>query len=343
MDNRNESKGSNHLPSRALGYASDSDLAGARSGKQRHQGAAPFPPSMTRNDRLFNKLAGRSPCLYAAEHYTYQPISASASQSLAVSASTIVRPHSSYSETSARQIHRPPLRRPLTAGGIVTAGGNATLGGYVTPGGSVVSGGDITPARNVTPGGNATAVRPNYFSSPGSPFAPASTPIIRVSYSPTASYTRAPPPTRIPYTPTPTQQAPAPAKTKVHAAVLPQAKPTLSPSHASVVWARALEITRKKLSENNLPPINLTNLTSQSAEENIEAVVKGLNTLQENDKKKRWTYTWRGKKVIVVERLGKILKSVERYSKIVDTAIQSNPQVAALVWAGVWAIMRVRI
>ena len=112
---------------------------------------------------------------------------------------------------------------------------------------------------------------------------------------------------------------------------------------ASSVWAKALEIAKRKLSDNNLPPLDLTNLTSQSAEENIGAVIRALNAAQEDDRKKRWSYTWRGKEVIVVERLGKILKSVEKYSKVVDTAIQSNPQVSALVWAGVWAIMRVRI
>ena len=113
-------------------------------------------------------------------------------------------------------------------------------------------------------------------------------------------------------------------------------------SHSSVVWAKTLEITKEKLSSNNLQPIDLSNLTPHSAEENIEAVVRALNTLQENYKKRRWSYTWRGKKIIVVENLGKILKSVEKYSKIVDMAVQSNPQVSALVWAGVWAIMRVR-
>ena len=113
--------------------------------------------------------------------------------------------------------------------------------------------------------------------------------------------------------------------------------------HSAVVWAKVLEITKKKLSDNNLPPLNLTNLTSQSVEENIEAVVEALNTLQEDDKRKRWSYTWRGKKVTFVEHLGKTLKIVEKYSKVVDTAIQSSPQVSALVWAGVWAIMRVRI
>ena len=109
-----------------------------------------------------------------------------------------------------------------------------------------------------------------------------------------------------------------------------------------MVWAEALKIAKKKLNNNNLP-LDLTNLTSESATENIEAVIKALHTLQEDDKKKRWSYTWRGKKVIVMERLGKILKCVEKYSKVVDTAIQSSPEVSALVWAGVWGIMRVRI
>ena len=110
-----------------------------------------------------------------------------------------------------------------------------------------------------------------------------------------------------------------------------------------MVWAKVLEITKKKLNDNNLPPLNLTNLTSQSAKENIEAIIKALDTLQKDNKIKRWSYSWRGKKVIIVERLGKILKSAEKYSKVVDTAIQINPQMSALVWAGIWAIMQVRI
>ena len=110
----------------------------------------------------------------------------------------------------------------------------------------------------------------------------------------------------------------------------------------SVVWAKALQITKKKLGDNSLPPLDLTNITSQSAEENIRAVVRALNISQEDKKKKRWSYTWRGREVIVVERLGKILRSVEKYSKVVDTAIQTSPQVSALVWAGVSAIMRVK-
>ena len=49
---------------------------------------------------------------------------------------------------------------------------------------------------------------------------------------------------------------------------------------SSQVWAKALEIAKKKLSDNNLPSLDLTNLTSQSAEENIDAVVTALNAAQ---------------------------------------------------------------
>ena len=133
----------------------------------------------------------------------------------------------------------------------------------------------------------------------------------------------------------------------MHAAVRPQTKSTPVPEiiiePSSVVWAKALKIAEKKLSDNNLPFLDPTNLTSQSAGENIRAVVEALDTLQKDEKKKQWSYTWCGKKIMIVEHLAKILKTVAPYSKVVDTAVQSNPQVAALVWAGVWAIMRVCI
>ena len=126
--------------------------------------------------------------------------------------------------------------------------------------------------------------------------------------------------------------------------------PPLSPNvvigsspHSSRVWATTLEIAENKLRENRLPPLDLTTLTSESPEENIRTVVNQLNTLQVVNKEKQWSYTWRGKEVIVMERLGKILEIVDNYSKVVDTAIQSNPQVSALVWAGVRAIIQVRI
>ncbi|KAF8428008.1 hypothetical protein BGX38DRAFT_1278593 [Terfezia claveryi] len=135
--------------------------------------------------------------------------------------------------------------------------------------------------------------------------------------------------------PTSSCQAQASAEIVVQAAAAPQTK------SASQVWAKTLELAGKKLKDNNLPALNPTNFTSQSAEKNIEAVIKALNTLQEDERKKRWSYTWNGKEVVVVERLRKIMKNVEQYKKVVDIAIQANPQVSALVWAGVCGIMRV--
>ena len=122
----------------------------------------------------------------------------------------------------------------------------------------------------------------------------------------------------------------------MHKAVLPETKPTPGPStteplsHSSI-WMNALKIAEQKLS-NNKPPLNLSHLNSDSVEGNIGSIIEALRGVQEDDKKKRW----------IGERFGKILKCVEKYSKIVDTAIQANPQVAALVWAGIWGIIRVR-
>ena len=155
--------------------------------------------------------------------------------------------------------------------------------------------------------------------------------------------------TLAPQIPTSSSQAQSQAKSIMHTAVQPQTGLTPGPgdtgpsSRSDRVWDRALEIAKKKLIDNNLPPLNLTNLTSKSAEEHIQAVVEALNTLTEDEKKIRWKYTWRGTEIIFVEHLGKILKRIEKYSMIANIAIQSNPKVSALVWASVWAIMQVRI
>ena len=125
-------------------------------------------------------------------------------------------------------------------------------------------------------------------------------------------------------------------KIDVHTAVLPQTKATPGPStteplsHSSI-WTNALKIAEQKLNNNKLPPLNLSHLNSGSAEGNIGSIIEALNDVQEGDKQKRR----------IGERFGKILKCVEKYSKIVDTAIQANPQVAALVWAGIWGMIRV--
>ena len=195
-------------------------------------------------------------------------------------------------------------------------------------------------------GGNVTAVSSAGHGSP-LPSMPI-TQILNPQSEPIASGNSASPSTWATHIPTITCQGEDLAKTG--AAGQPLTKSTMGldiiepSSHSSALWAKALDIANQKLSENNLPPVDITNhkFPALSAEESINAVIKGLNTLQQDDKKKRWTYTWHGKEVIVMERVAKILKSVEKFSKIGDTLVQVNPQVGAFVWAGVWSIMRVR-
>ena len=194
----------------------------------------------------------------------------------------------------------------------------------------------------LTFGGNAAAV----LSGQGSILTSVSTPTIQVSHSqpePTSSGNPEPLSTCLssPFIPSSTSQIQAFAKTGVHINVLPGTKSAPGPNIVDVAWAEAMKIAKEKLGDTF--PLELMNLTPQPAGDNIRAIIGALNTLQTDEKKKQWSYTWRGKKVIIAERLGRILKIVEPYSKVVDTAIQVNPQVAALVWAGVWAIMRVGI
>ena len=192
------------------------------------------------------------------------------------------RPHSSDAETSARQAHGPSLRdlSPLAAGGKATARGNVT---------TVPSGEHGSPS---SPSANPPIIPPT----------------IRVSYSvsePIRTEKPAPPSTSAAQTPTSICQVQAPVKVGVHVGEPQTSTPVQPDSDSSVAWTKALEFAKQKLSDNNLPPLNLTNLTSRSVEENIQAVITALNTLQEGDrrKRKRWSYTWR-----MWEKRGKIRK-----------------------------------
>lgn len=200
-----------------------------------------------------------------------------------------------------------------------------------------------SPPHSLSARGNVAAVSSGSHGShsssdlQGSSSVSASAQIGQISHlqsEPTASENLAPPST--PNIPAPTCQVP-PTKSTSN---LDDVQPS---SYSSMVWAKALEIATKKLSENNLPPLSHADLTSQSAAENIGCVIDVLKTLNRDDEKKGWHYTWRGKEIRVVKRLGKILKGVDKYAGVVGTAIQSNPQVGALVWAGILVIMRVRI
>ena len=199
------------------------------------------------------------------------------------------------------------IHGPLTAGGIITA---------------VTAGVDVKDSSLARVSASPASAPPVSGSSP-------------VSESPATA------PPEISGSPTSTLPVSAPEEIDVEPAKSPAIKP---PTHFSVVWTQTLKIAEEKLRDNKLPPLDTTKLTSKSAKENIGAVIESLNALREDKQNKQWSYTARdGRKIIFVERLGEILRSMEPYTKIVDTVIQHDPQVIALVWGGIQAIIQVRI
>lgn len=110
------------------------------------------------------------------------------------------------------------------------------------------------------------------------------------------------------------------------------------------LWDLTFQIADKKLSENNLPwpPFDFTKLNSVSAEANIQGLIQALEYNRGVANKKKWRYTWRGKEVIVAERLEKIIRTVGKYTGVVDVAIQHSPEITSLAWASVRFLLQVR-
>jgi len=74
----------------------------------------------------------------------------------------------------------------------------------------------------------------------------------------------------------------------------------------------------------------------------IHVTIEEIKSAQEVLQKKKWYYTDRnGNQVDVGERMRRILRSVEDCAKIVDIAIQHNPEITSLVWAGARFILMV--
>ena len=203
---------------------------------------------------------------------------------------------------------------------------------------------DSSPAANDTCSTNPKSTLPSGpLVSAAAAISSGSAPSVRISHlasEPISSDNLAPPSTCAPHIPTDSCQVQALTTIGVHAAVLPQTKSThsIEPSpHSSVIWAKALEVAKRKLGDYNLPPLDIF-----TSEERIEKILVALNTFQEDAQKRGSSYTWRGKEVKAVERLGRILKSVEEFTRIVGTAMHS-PEVIAVIWGGIWVIMQVRI
>ena len=109
---------------------------------------------------------------------------------------------------------------------------------------------------------------------------------------------------------------------------------TPSPPPPPSIWERTLDIAATMLRDHDLPALDRDTLNSTSSAENIQAILEILNAAQGKDQKV---------KLIGKDRLRRILIGVEKYTKIVDTAVQHSPEVTALVWAGIRGILQVSI
>ena len=135
---------------------------------------------------------------------------------------------------------------------------------------------------------------------------------------------------------TPTSQSHSVEKLSTEEQVSPACHHSLQGGKS--VWERTLDIAETMLRDHGLPALDRntlsSTLSSTSSAENIQAVLVTLQSAQGEDQKV---------KLIGRDRLRRILKGVEKYTIIVDTAVQHSPEVTALVWAGIRGILQVSI
>jgi hypothetical protein len=93
-------------------------------------------------------------------------------------------------------------------------------------------------------------------------------------------------------------------------------------------WQRALSIAKDHLSEKEWKQLD----PALSECDSIESVIKAAEDAQKNAKEKQWSCH---------DKVGRILKGLEKYAKIVDTGIQHNPEITALVWGAVRLMLQV--
>lgn len=120
------------------------------------------------------------------------------------------------------------------------------------------------------------------------------------------------------------------AVTAVPGYTSPAVAPSLQSPHAPT--------TEPVVAQNPAAPDNV----EQELAISIYNTIEQLRIAQAEISKKRWVYTDKnGEQVQVVERIGRILRGVEHYSKVVGVAINHDPIITALVWAGCKLILMV--
>ena len=150
--------------------------------------------------------------------------------------------------------------------------------------------------------------------------------------SPTPTTTQTPPATRPPpvvspppATPPATSATLVPLAILVHIPATTASPPVILPIER--IWQRSIALAQEKLKEKNLPLLDLSDPTLKSVADTGSTIGDLKGSIAESASGRRFRKT---------------LKTVDSYAKIVDTAVQSNPAITALVWAGVRAILQVR-
>ena len=100
-------------------------------------------------------------------------------------------------------------------------------------------------------------------------------------------------------------------------------------------WTTGYDLALKRLSDAQRKQLEDYNDGS------IAAVTEAAKVVKEEAYANRWKPEWKGRAMVVVEQMEKILRKVDKYACIVDIAIQHSPEITALVWGGVRFLLMV--
>ena len=97
------------------------------------------------------------------------------------------------------------------------------------------------------------------------------------------------------------------------------------------VWQMSLEIAQNRLSKEKLPPLELHTHSSQSANEIAQETMRDLQQVIDTNQNGHGTVARKLKDFFVV---------FNKYTGVVDVAIQHSPEITALVWGGIRGILK---
>jgi len=123
------------------------------------------------------------------------------------------------------------------------------------------------------------------------------------------------------------------------------ARPALSASTntsiASSILADALEGLESNYRRTIRDLLQPTNAVS--ADDAFDKVHAHARELQQRSKIKRWTWSYRGRQIYLFEQADKVVRLLDRFKAVGDIVANVDPVHVGLPWAGVRAILEVRI